>query len=133
MTKKVLVLDDDTGILEVMQEVLSYAGFQVDAFSDTEDIQQLISVLQPDLLIMDYRLNGKNGGTLCTLVKENPSTAHLPVILYSAYPGVLQAAGQFGCDAFIAKPFDLAELITKVTELTSFVPEAPGTLNMLNP
>jgi DNA-binding response OmpR family regulator len=125
MAKKVLVIDNDPDILDIVQEILSYSGFQVDTYPGTDNIVQLVLQCKPDLLIMDFLLDGKNGGELCRLIKESPLTSRLPVILYSAYPKVLQTQDQYGCDAFIAKPFDLTDLTAKVTELIESKLETP--------
>ena len=119
MLKKVLVLDNDQRILDVMQEALNYEGFDVDVYDGTDDILKLIKKCKPDLLIVDYILNGINGGELCRSVKNCSITKNLPVIIFSAYPKVLQSLGFYGCNAFISKPFDLSELIDKVTDLVT--------------
>ena len=121
MQKRILVLDNDPRILDVMQEALSYEGFEVDTFDTTEDILSLVKQQKPDLLIIDYILNGINGGELCRSIKNYSVTSNLPVIIFSAYPKVLQSLGFYGCNAFIAKPFDLTDLIDKVTELLTGV------------
>jgi two-component system response regulator VicR len=123
MLKRVLVMDNDPRILDVMQEALSYEGFAVDAYEGTEDILGLVEQCQPDLIILDYILNGINGGEHCRKLKNFFKTSHLPVIIFSAYPRVLQSLGYYGCNAFIAKPFDLNFLIDKVTELTANIPK----------
>jgi DNA-binding response OmpR family regulator len=123
MLKKVLVLDNDPRILDVMQEALNYEGFEVDTFDGTDDILKLVDNHKPDLLIIDYILNGVNGGELCRKVKDCKVTANLPVIIFSAYPKVFQSLGFYGCNAFIPKPFDLSELIDKVTELVMRQPK----------
>ena len=123
MLKKVLVLDNDPRILDVMQEALNYEGFDVDTYDGTNDILHLVDCCKPDLLIIDYILNGINGGELCRQVKNCSVTKNLPVIIFSAYPKVMQSLGFYGCNAFIPKPFDLTELIDKVTELVMMEPK----------
>ena len=123
MLKKVLVLDNDPRILDVMQEALSYEGFKVDTYEGTDDILNLVSECKPDLIIVDYILNGINGGEHCRRVKNCTTTSHLPVIIFSAYPKVLQSLGYYGCNAFIAKPVDLSVLIDKVTQLVTDIPK----------
>ncbi len=125
MLKKVLVLDNDPDILEVMDEILSYEGFKVATFVGTDDILTLIKQQKPDLLIIDYLLYGLNGGVLCRIIKDSLPTCNLPVILFSAYPKVLQTFDHFGCNAFLSKPFDLSTLINLVTELITAQPTIP--------
>ncbi|MVN22371.1 response regulator [Mucilaginibacter arboris] len=123
MLKKVLVLDNDPRILEVMEEVLRYEGFEVKTFEGTDDILPLVKQHKPDLLIIDYILDGVNGGEHCRRVKNYPVTCKLPVIIISAYPKVFQSLGHYGCNAFIAKPFNLSVLMDKVNELISSIPK----------
>lgn len=120
MKKRILLIDDDHHILEVMHEALTYEGFDVNTAIDTQDIVSLVSELKPDLLLIDYILNGINGGELCHQLKSNLTTCSLPVIIMSAYPRVLKSLGYYGCNAFVSKPFDLYELIDQITTLSCY-------------
>ncbi|RYY06560.1 MAG: response regulator [Sphingobacteriaceae bacterium] len=115
--RKILVIDDDTGVLELVEEILNYEGYQVVPLTFCQDILLTISQYDPALIIMDYFLNGINGGALCQLIKQTDATAHLPVLLYSAYPDIKRDLDHFGCDAFLAKPFDITELTQTVSTL----------------
>lgn len=115
--KRVLIVDNDSDMLEVMQEALTYQGFEVVTASDTDDIVSLVSHHQPNLLLIDYILDGINGGELCHQVKSNTSIAGTPVIIMTAYPKVLQSLGYYGCNALISKPFDLNQLTSTVSNL----------------
>jgi len=115
--KKVLVLDNDEGVLDVMQEALNYEGFQVRIIGETDNIFSVIDSFEPDLIILDYILSGVNGGEICHQIKANPKTTDLPVIIMSAYPRVIGSLGYYGCDDFIAKPFDLDDLVDRIKNL----------------
>jgi DNA-binding response OmpR family regulator len=112
--KKVLVIDDDEAVLDVMKEALIYEGFEVKTADRADDVQAMISTYQPDLLLIDYILKGINGGEICNQVKDNGKEKKLPVIIVSAYPKVLTSLGDYGCDKFIAKPFDLDDLVGSI-------------------
>lgn len=118
MVKKVLVLDNDLGILEVMEEALCYEGFNVKTMEGTNDIISDIKQYQPDVFITDYILKGINGGELCKKIKTTIATAHTPVVIFSAYTKVLQSLGFYDCDAFVPKPFDLTEMIDLIKNLS---------------
>lgn len=118
MIKRVLILDNDPDVLDAMQEVLNYSGFEVKAIEETNDIFSVIDGFQPDVVLVDYILNGINGGEICHLIKSNPKTSHLPVIILSAYPRVINSLGFYGCDSFIAKPFELDDLVNQVSFFT---------------
>ena len=114
MTTRIVVIDNDPKILDAMQEALTEEGFEVAVFEDTKDILGLVKQYQPHLIITDYILEGINGGELCRQLKSNPETANLPVIICSAYSNILNSLGFYGCDAFLAKPFELTDLVAEV-------------------
>jgi DNA-binding response OmpR family regulator len=112
--KSILIVDDDQDVLEMLEEVLLYEDFNVRGLQQTHDIFSVITEYKPDLVLMDYILTGINGGELCHQIKISPQTSDLPVILISAYPKVLESLGWYGCDAFIAKPFNISDLISRI-------------------
>jgi DNA-binding response OmpR family regulator len=116
MEKRILIIDDDGDVLCMLEEVLVYSNFAVKGLQQTDDIFKAITSYEPDLILMDYILNGINGGELCHQVKTNSKTAHIPVVLISAYPKVLLSLGKYGSDAFIAKPFDINDLVSCIDD-----------------
>ncbi|HEY9003988.1 MAG TPA: response regulator [Mucilaginibacter sp.] len=115
--KKVLILDNDEGVLDVMNEALNYEGFDVKIIEETDNIFSVIDDYDPDLVILDYILSGINGGEICHQIKANPKTTDLPVMIMSAYPKVIRSLGYYGCDDFIAKPFDLDDIVERIKNL----------------
>ncbi|RYE33590.1 MAG: response regulator [Sphingobacteriaceae bacterium] len=113
----ILVIDDDPSILEVVKEILTYENYQVISLISCHDILAEIECYKPNLVIMDYFQIGVTGGTFCRTIKSNTATAHLPVMLYSAYPDIKQSADHFGCDDFLEKPFSIVDLVLKVKNL----------------
>jgi DNA-binding response OmpR family regulator len=118
MSKRILILDNDPGVLNVMQDILNYEGFDVKTLADTDDIFRWINDYNPDLVMLDYLLDGINGGEICAQIKKNPQTSGLPVIIISAYSRVLLSLGTYGCNEFIAKPFELSDFVQKINLLT---------------
>jgi two-component system phosphate regulon response regulator PhoB len=116
-SKQILIIEDDSDILQVLETVLTYNEFAVTSIEGTDDIFESIETHKPDLILTDYLLTGLNGGKICQLVKGNKETCHLPVILISAYPELATSFGNFGFDAFINKPFNIGELVDKIEEL----------------
>ena len=117
MAKKILILDDNEDILEMMKIALEDEGHEVECMTTTDDIYKTISHIKPHLLIVDYILSGINGGEFCHQVKTNPKTAHIPVILVSGHQRVLESFGTtYGADAFIAKPFSLEDIVNNVND-----------------
>lgn len=117
MSKRIIVIDNDQPVLEMLQEALEGEGYQVISFQQTRDVLTLVQQHQADLLILDYILDGINGGELCRQLKKQPSTANLPVIICSGYSRVLNSIGFYDCDAFLEKPFDLSNLLNQVQKL----------------
>ena len=117
MFKRVLVLDDNQDILDVVHEALAYEQFEVTSISESEMVIPSMTEIKPDLVILDYRVAGQNGGEICQQIKAHPLFSNLPVIIFSAYINNKQDLLTYGCDAVISKPFDLVELIEKVNEL----------------
>ncbi|GAB3925033.1 response regulator [Mucilaginibacter myungsuensis] len=116
--KKILVLDDNQDILEMVTEVLSYEQFDVRGIGKAADLLTEAVDFKPELFLMDLRLADGNGGELCNKLKAHPTLGQIPVIIFTAY----QNPGQdlrtiYGCDAVINKPFDLTELVQTVERL----------------
>jgi len=117
MLKKILVLDDNEDILEVVHEVLSYERFEVKSVSESEQFMVLMDDFNPDLVLLDFRVSGENGGEICRQIKSHPKFNNVPVIIFSAYINHHDEILAYGCDAVINKPFDLFELVDKVNNL----------------
>jgi len=112
--KKVLLIDDDLDLLEVLAAGLAFFGFEVNTSSYTTDIHSLATKYQPDIVIIDYIMKDINGGEMCSALKKKEATKNLPVIILSAYDKVINSLGNYGCNAFISKPFDLQDLINNI-------------------
>jgi len=117
MSKRLLIIDNDIEVLNVMQEALIYEGFEVKVLEEVNNIFDTIDEYQPDLIMIDYILNGINGGEICHEIKVRPQTSHIPVVIVSAYSKVILSLGNYHSDAFLAKPFGLDELVKLVNEL----------------
>lgn len=114
LKRRILVLDDDRYILDVLDEALTYEEFEVKTAMDIKSFFSLMAEYQPNLVLIDYLLHGINGGEVCHQIKSEKRTSEVPVIMMSAYPRVFESLGTYGCDEFIPKPFDLYLLIDKV-------------------
>jgi DNA-binding response OmpR family regulator len=114
MSKKILIVEDDHDILNLIKDLHEDNGFEVTALDYTGSISDSINQYQPGLIILDFLLPGVNGGELCHEIKSQPATAYLPVIMLSGFPRVLESLGNYGADLFIAKPFGINELLNAV-------------------
>jgi CheY-like chemotaxis protein len=113
MQQKILVVDDDESILEVIQIVLESEGYQIQTCQNSHCFQYLTASL-PDLILLDILLSGEDGYELCKQLKHNQATAHIPIIMLSALSDVNELADGSGADAFLEKPFDIDVLIETV-------------------
>jgi DNA-binding response OmpR family regulator len=117
MLKRILVLDDNPGILDIIREALLYQHFEVKVTLQSENIISLAESYRPDLIILDYHLSGSNGNQICRRIKAHPALGHIPVIICSAYIQKDADLSGWYCDDVIAKPFGLNELTEKVNNL----------------
>ncbi len=114
MAKRILVLDDNDDILDIVHEALTYEQFEVQSTSRGDTVIPLVETFMPNLVILDYRVAGVNGGELCRQIKSHPDFKNTPVIIFSAYINHNDELIAYGCDAIINKPFNLTELVEKV-------------------
>lgn len=114
--KKILVVDDNEEILEVIELILRLEGYQVSGLMDASYFNQRISEFKPDLILLDVMLGALDGRDLCNLLKADRLTLHIPVIMISASHNLSDIQGII-ChpNDFIAKPFDIVNLINKVS------------------
>ncbi len=111
---KILVVDDDIDILSVMEIFLKMKGFEVEVTSKGENTFPKIETFKPDLILLDVLISGYDGRTICRELKSDSKTSHIPVIMFSAHPGAAASIREYGANDFIAKPFDVGNLIDKV-------------------
>jgi DNA-binding response OmpR family regulator len=113
---KILVVDDDIDILSVMEILLSMKGFDVEVTSKGESTFSKIESFKPDLILLDVLISGHDGRAICKQLKANPETSNIPVIMFSAHPGAAATIADYGADDFIAKPFDVNNLMKKINK-----------------
>ena len=116
MENRILVLDDDPGVLEAIDLSLTYCGFQVRPLLSGVNVFQMIENFEPHLIVLDYMLRGEDGGEICKKIKTNPVTKNIPVIMLSGHAEVGKRLRQYKFDAFLSKPFDLSLLINGIKE-----------------
>jgi DNA-binding response OmpR family regulator len=116
--KKIMIADDDTGILEAMQMMLEDAGYEVIAIEDGKIVQDMKDDL-PDVLLLDIWMSGMDGTGICQHLKSQNRTKNIPIILCSANKDTRKLAKECGADDFLAKPFEMHDLIGKVKRYTS--------------
>ncbi len=122
MSKRILAVDDNPHILQAIQDILEFSGYEVDSLLDGNAIFETIANNTPDLILLDVMLGGIDGRDICHAIKEDSSTHNIPVILISATHNLSDVKGDDGCpDDFVAKPFDIDYLLNKIQK---FIPAA---------
>jgi len=119
--KKVLIVDDDTEIVELLVDVLTRDGrFEVRTASSGYDAGLMTQQFRPDVILLDYMLPDVNGNIVCRTIKKNPDFSNTQVIIVS---GVVNQSEidellHSGAADFIKKPFNIAELVDKLARLS---------------
>lgn len=113
----ILLIEDDSGLRELLQEELEAEGYQVTACGDAEQGKQLLVSQAPDLLISDLRLPGADGLSLLTSLA--PAESPPAVLIITAFGSVQQAvkALQAGADDFLTKPLEMDHFLLTVSRL----------------
>ena len=112
MNRKIFVVDDEPDVLNLAKIVLERAGYKVVTASNGIEAEEKIPSEQPDLILLDVVMPKKNGFEVCKVLKENPDTSHIPIIIFSASGsrGNRESASKAGADDFLLKPFTIEEL-----------------------
>ena len=114
--KTIAIIEDDKDILELIALHVQKAGFKPKKFTDGESFFRYLSTDMPDVLILDLMLPDMDGLEICKVLRSNPSTAKLPIIILTAkIEETDKIVGlELGADDYITKPFSPRELIARV-------------------
>lgn len=115
--RKVLVVDDDAEIVELIVDVLTRDGrFEVKSASSGYDAGILTEQFRPELMLLDYMLPDINGNVVCQAVKHNPELVNTRIIIVSGVvnQSEIDELMNSGAEDFIRKPFDISELVEKI-------------------
>ncbi len=116
---KILIVDDDPAIRELVGRMLEKEGFSVQSVESAEDALRFLRMTLFDLIVLDLNLPGISGMKMCEILKQDPATATLPVIMLtsaSAERSKVQGL-QTGADDYIVKPPSPPELMARINAL----------------
>ncbi|MBA3724624.1 MAG: response regulator [Candidatus Levybacteria bacterium] len=113
MKTKILVADDDPAILDAIKMMLEFCDYDVDTIDDGAVIK-ILRQKKPKLLLLDIWMSGIDGRDICKKLKGLKETRDIPVILISASRDIERSSREAGANDFIAKPFEMNELLTKI-------------------
>ena len=116
---RVLVVDDDEVIRHLIEVNLTLEGFEVVTAVDGQDCLDKAALVQPDVITLDVMMPRLDGWVTATLLRNNPETAGIKVVLITAraQEDDRNRGEQIGVDAYLTKPFDPAEMIRVVRAL----------------
>ena len=117
--KKVLICDDDAGIVDVAGIVLREAGYDVTTLTTSEKIFSVIKDIEPDIILIDLWMPNLSGEQIVMELKKKEKTKSIPVIIMSASRKTEDTALHTGAEGFICKPFDIEELEDIVRKYTA--------------
>jgi CheY-like chemotaxis protein len=115
--KRVLIADDDPDTRVLLSLVLSDQGYELDTARDGVEALALAEQHQPDLMVVDHMMPRMTGTDCVAVMKARPLLRDVPVVLVTAAPAAVQAAGQLGFEAAVEKPLELDEFVRTVRRL----------------
>jgi DNA-binding response OmpR family regulator len=116
MAIKILVVDDDPDIRDILKLTLSEENYEVIEAEDGEEAIKAIQVKSPDLVLLDYRIPKVDGREVCRQIKNDILLSHLPIIMVTGSGDVNDKVGGIdsGADDYIVKPFEPKELLARI-------------------
>jgi two-component system response regulator RpaA len=126
---RILVIDDDPAISDLVSINLEMAGYEVCLAEDGIKGQALALQLQPDLVILDLMLPKVDGFTVCQRIRRDERTADIPILMLTALGGIGEKIDGFnaGADDYLTKPFEIEEMLVRVRALLRRTERVPQT------
>lgn len=113
-SKRILVVDDDPDIGIMLKMMLEYNGYSATVIERAEEAEDLLRKGQFDLALMDMLLSGMNGVDICLRMKQDKSVKPIPIVMISAHPNARSMCLDAGADDFVAKPFDMQDMLSVI-------------------
>ena len=113
---RVLLVEDDESLVELIRYNLGAAGFEVTSTPDGEDALMLASEEAPDVVILDWMVEGVSGIEVCRRLRRAPATANVPILMLTARAEEADRIRglETGADDYLTKPFSPRELIARI-------------------
>ena len=116
-TTKILVVDDDSGIGEMLKTVLEFYGYEVDVTEKPLKAEELIQEKNIDIVLLDMLISGVDGTDVCAGIRQNPEISETPVLMMSALHDAGPKCKKAGANDFIAKPFEVEDLTERIEKI----------------
>lgn len=119
MSEKILLVDDETDMLEMMAYNLGAQGYEILTAVTGLDALNKARRMLPDLIVLDLMLDGIDGFSVCEILRAQPSTRQVPVLVVTALGGQITRLNALavGADDFLSKPFSPQELVRRIQEI----------------
>lgn len=114
--RKIFLVEDDHGIRETLEILLTDEGYNVQSFASVAEFQNRQKTVIPDLYLFDVMLPDGSGADLCGQIKQDKNNLHIPVIMMSAHANLQEIKSTCTPDDFVPKPFDIENLLSRVKE-----------------
>ena len=114
MAEKILVVDDEQEIRNLLDHFLKDQGYEVVLASDGNQALKLAAEENPQVIILDIKMRGLDGLEVCKLLKDKEQTRLIPIIVITGFEDNKMEALNRGADDFVNKPFDMAEIAIRV-------------------
>lgn len=112
--KKIMIIDDNDDIVTMLKAMLEMKDYKVFAKMNITDLENSITKVSPDLIIMDMLLAGADGREICKILKKDTRFTVIPVLMISAHPNAEDDCLNAGANTFLAKPFDMQDFFVAV-------------------
>lgn len=124
MRKKILVVEDDLDLVELLRFNLTSAGFSVVVAVDGAEALKKARSIQPDLILLDLMLPELDGFAVCEILRRDSSTTAIPIIILTALSSQLARLAGMGAGAndYITKPFSPKHLLVRIESFLSPLP-----------
>ena len=109
--KRILIIDDEQDIVDVVTFILEDEGYEVHSTTEFKGFERKVEDSHADLVLLDLNLNGFHGKEICKYIKGKDHLKLMSVVLMSANNDVHLVKEEAGADAFICKPFDIADFV----------------------
>ena len=117
MKEKVLVVDDEFEIRDLLSRFLTEEGYEVIVASNGEEALELAETENPEVILLDIKMPGIDGIEICKRLKAKEKTRFIPVIMATALWDTYSEAIESGAEDFATKPFNLTELSHRVKSI----------------
>jgi two-component system, OmpR family, response regulator len=117
LTKRILVVDDEPTIRDLVSDALREAGYQVDAAANGAEALRIMRRRVPHAIVLDLMMPRLDATGFVEMQRLNPRLAGIPILVVTAAYGAHEAAERLGADACLTKPFELDDLVNAIDRL----------------